>query len=247
MRVLTLLVIAGATAYAQSTTPYQPDEKKPTPSASHKSTGNQSSLLSPQQQAEIAQGAAQLPQSCAIIASQVYNRLAGAYWRNIIDLKFIFKDGTKSHHAVCVWKVSDKSRVSVYDVAGGSFGTYELPTTKTDKESIAKAIQETNHEIKKIITIDFLTPEQALAEGTKNPSEDPVDWPLPPGVLRFPGMSGPYCYTGKTTLPSESAEYKDTDVSDEDFILAEIVFVNNGFKTDIPVDKDYPRTPVCGK
>jgi len=74
--------------------------------------------------------------------------------------------------------------------------------------------------------------------------------PLPPDVWHFPLMDGPYCFTGKTTRLEDDASYKEiarTDPAAKYFVLAEIKFMYTKFTTEVPVRKNYPRTPRCEK
>jgi hypothetical protein len=63
--------------------------------------------------------------------------------------------------------------------------------------------------------------------------------PLPPGVVAFPGMEGPYCFTGETSAADNKEDAKNG------FILAEILFIENGFKISVPVERTYPLYPPC--
>ena len=79
-----------------------------------------------------------LPKSCGIVASKVYLEMSGAHWRNIVLLRYRYRNGALGRHALAVWKPSATSNVLLYDE---SIGTLELPTSATDINSVKAAME----------------------------------------------------------------------------------------------------------
>jgi hypothetical protein len=75
---------------------------------------------------------------CAVVATEIYNRVKDSYWREIIWIKGASSDGKKLVHEACVWIPMKGANVHMYDER---FATIELRTKDTSKEAILTALR----------------------------------------------------------------------------------------------------------
>jgi hypothetical protein len=89
-----------------------------------------------------------LPNDCAIVATEAYARLNdSAAWCHILRFDIIFPDHV-SGHAVCVWQIELGGKVCVYD----RNGTMALETSSRDPRDIVSAMQKVARPDVKLVT-----------------------------------------------------------------------------------------------